>query len=183
MLLGQQPFADVKHERKPALCWSVADETDPLRHIRKPTRGAELYGDVGFYYLPHVRTIWNELPDVRFVCLKRDKAETVASFMRYLPRDMSVLQDGRGQPSSWDVSFPSYPDEWTKEQAFGAYWEAYYALADELAADNPDRFRVFPTEALNTKAGVMDILRFVGVRDPRPTVGLKMCVTQRRTAA
>ena len=168
-LLNLQPGSDVYHEAKPPLLWR--NEPNPTRHLR---RQAKLVGDVGFYYLPHVGQVWDALPEARFVCLIRPRAETVASFVRYMPRERNWLQS-YGDRSGWDASFPTYDSSLTFEQAAGAYWDEYYDRATDLECD---RFRVFPMENLNTQAGVEQILRFVCVDEPRVIVGIKREATR-----
>ena len=178
-LLGTQDRADVAHERAPALRW--AHEDFPQRHFRRVKAGLQLYGDVGFYYLPHVKDLVGLLPGVRFVCLKRDRQEVIDSFCRYLPDDLNHWQthvDDTYRRSNWDLSYPKYDASLSREEAIGAYWDDYYAEAQRLEASMPECFRIFPVDALNTLHGVLAILGFVGVQDPKPVYGLHLHRTQ-----
>ena len=156
-LLGLQPGVYATHEAAPVLRWY--DEIDPGRHIRVSHSDAEIIADVGFYYLPHVERIRQEFSGVRFICLQRDRDETVDSFCRQLPRSKDWFHDA-GSP--WSVSFPTIRVNSFRDQA-AAYWDGYYALADQLEQSGDD-FRIFPTEALTNDPE--SILEFCGFDSP-----------------
>jgi hypothetical protein len=148
------------------------DEADPCRHIVVNKPSINLWADVGFYYLPHVERIWETLPDVRFVCLKRDREETIQSFESYLRDDQCHWRKRRApqwQPSVWDACFPNI-DAGSRPEAIGIYWDEYYAAAESLERD--DRFQIFPTQCLNTREGVKSILEFIGVQEPVVRLGI-----------
>jgi hypothetical protein len=175
-LLSRQQGVSIAHERTPALSWD--NDADPLRHLKRPKPGTVVCGDVGFYYLPYVETIWKAYPECRFICLKRDRQETVDSFIRYLPSTFDHWNK-TGKKSGWDRSFPTIHAE-TREEAIGLYWDAYYARAEILAIDS--RFRIIPMDALNTQEGVMDILSFAQVPLPVPRIGMHLNASRKRKA-
>lgn len=164
-LLASQRSADAVHERFPHLRWS--DEPDVFRHF--PTKvTCDLWADVGFYYLPHVRAIWEKYPSTCFVCLKRDKEQTVASWLRYFRSSHDPWRTGNhvgAQWTEWDASYPSYPGLASREEAARVYWDDYYEEANRLSVD--PRFRIFNMDDLNTEQGVVSILRFAGIKTPR----------------
>ena len=45
-------------------------------------RPAGITGDIGFYWLPYTEWILARYPDSRFICLQRNRADTVASYLR-----------------------------------------------------------------------------------------------------
>ena len=162
-LLRRNGF-DAVHERKPALAWE--DEPNPFRHFRK--RNSAWFADVGFYYLPHVRRLMEYFGEMRFVCLKRDRRETIESFVRRRPEETHWFADD-GQPDGWDRSFPTYNCEFAA--AVGRYWDDYYREAESLQCH---RFRVYQMENLNCPRCVEDLLRFVGVDDPNVVTGIRL---------
>jgi hypothetical protein len=170
-LLSLQPGANVLHERKPPLWWE--GDRDPLRHLRPPPHrhspwgDFKLWGDVGFYYLSYVEMIWQEIPETRFICLKRDREETVISFERYLATTM--LHWSKQGTSCWNRCYPTI-DGPTRPDRIRKYWDLYYTEAERLSAD--PRFRIWPTQALNKPGGVIEMLDFVGVQKPEVEVGI-----------
>jgi len=74
---------------------------------------------------------------------------------------------------------PNY-DVGTLEEGAGRYYDEYYEIASSYERALPDRFRIFPTEGLNTEGGVRDILDWCRV--PREaqvrTVGIRENVGQ-----
>ncbi len=209
-LLGRQPGAFVTHEKNPHdMAWSGAEEAvlanlreferalamneprfritleEPNRDVLDRMRAGgpvRLAGDVAFYYLPYVRTILDANPDVRFVCLRRDREATIRSYLdktykrrpfgflervglrRVKDRNHWVEHDGTrwDKDPVWDRCYPKFGAA-DKREALGMYWDEYYGAADRLAAELPDRFRVDPIEALNDREGQDEILEFVGV--------------------
>ena len=114
--------------------------------------------------LPYVEQILARYPDVKFVCLKRDRASTVASYMKKTEgRNHWIQHDGsRWYRDRWDHSYPKYPCA-DKEKAIGRYWDDYYRESERLQALYPEAFCVFPTEALNSKPRQSEILSFLGI--------------------
>lgn len=160
-LLRRNGF-DAVHERKPALSWGG---DNPARHFRK---ASEMFADVGFYYLPYVRWLMERYPEMRFVCLKRDREGTIDSFCRMRPPETNWFSV-EGEPDGWDRSFPNYNCEFG--EAVGRFWDDYYREAESLQGE---RFRVCTTESLNCPRGVADILRFVGVEQPTIVTGIRL---------
>jgi hypothetical protein len=175
VLLWMQPGTYVTHERHPPLLWY--DEPDPCRYLRDETH--PVIGDVALYYLPHVERILAEFPATKFLCLKRDQEETVASFLRYLPAPLLHLAHATpaGHPRAyWDWSFPKI-DRPTREERFREYWRLYYAEAGRLAGLYPDSFRVFHVSILNDALAQDDMLRFAGYSAPQTCIGIRICAT------
>lgn len=147
-----------------------------------------MIGDIAFYYLSYVESILERHPAVRFICLKRDKAETVDSWMRktQVPRWRSkkiadrigawimrepfrternpwMQHDGTkwAVDPVWDKCYPKFAGP-TREAAVGQYWDYYYETAEPLVDKYPDNFRVVRTETLNEPEVQESLLDFVG---------------------
>lgn len=152
-LLSMQQDVTAIHERNPHLAWE--NEPDPGRHLRYGKGfGSYVFADIGFYYLPHVGQLRDEFPGVRFVCLQRDRDETIASFMNQRIRGNGWFCPG---VSGWARSFPVLDGDF--EDQVAAYWDLYYERAEQLAGDD---FIIFQTEALSDYRAY-DILDFCGV--------------------
>jgi hypothetical protein len=150
-----------------------------------------ILGDIAYYYLKYVEDILAVNTRVRFVCIKRDKAQTVGSWMKksrverwrslwladrlkaiitrmpfHESRNFWQSHDGSVyQPDPvWDKTFPKF-EAASKKEAIEKYWDYYYAEAERLAAKHPDYFRIFPVERMSNREGQVEILRFIGVPD------------------
>jgi len=148
-----------------------------------------LIGDIAYYYLNYVDDILRAEPGCKFVCTRRDRAQTVASWLKksainrwpslwVADRIKSLLtrtpfyteynywQEHDGscyKPDPvWDSCFPKLEAE-TKEEAIGLYWDYYYLEAGRLQRRHPGCFQIFDVEELNEPAGQAKILDFIGI--------------------
>jgi hypothetical protein len=130
--------------------------------LQKPTT---VKGDIGFYWLPYAEWILAQFPDSRFICLKRNKADTVASYLRRTAGRNHWLQHNGTRwelDEIWDMAFPKFNIE-DKLEAVSQYWEDYYAAAERLQEEYAHNFRIFSIDALNSREGQVAILSFVGI--------------------
>jgi hypothetical protein len=152
-------------------------------------RRVRLIGDIAFYYLTYVEQIIERNPNVRFICLKRDRTETVESWLNksLIPRWRSkriadrvaalitrqpyyeshnhwMEHDGTvwQHDPIWDKCFPKFPGP-TKRQAIEQYWDYYYEQAEKLAARHPRAIRIVRTETLNDPDVQRELLAYCGV--------------------
>lgn len=150
----------------------------------------DLIGDIAYYYLRYVDDILAINRDVRFVCIKRDKTQTVDSWMsksaihrwrslRWADRLKSIItrtpyhasknfwqmHDGSTyQPDPvWDKTFPKF-DAPSKREAIEQYWDLYYVEAAALEKKHPEHFRIFDIAKLSNPEGQREILTFVGLK-------------------
>jgi len=148
-----------------------------------------LLGDIAFYHLNYVPAMLDAEPSCRFVCIRRDRQETVASWLNksaisrwrslWLADRIKALltrtpfhteynywqqHDGsRYRPDPvWDSCFPKF-EAADKREAIGLYWDYYYLEADRLEKLYPENFRVFDIADLGTPDGQRSILRFIGL--------------------
>lgn len=126
-------------------------------------------GDVGMYFLPYCEFLIELHPGIRFVCMERDRAEVVESFVRHT-RDRHPWMHHHGRDwridPVWDAAYPKF-DEPDKCMAAGLYWDLYHAEVGRLVERHPDKVGRFPTDSLNSREGRNAILDFVGYRGPR----------------
>jgi hypothetical protein len=150
-----------------------------------------IIGDIAYYYLKYVDDILAINKNVRFVCIKRDKAKTVDSWMKksaverwpslwladrlksimtrmpfHESRNFWQEHDGSVYQLDpvWDKTFPKFqaPD---KKAAIEMYWDYYYEEAEKLAERFPEYFRIFSIEMMSNRDGQREILRFIGLRE------------------
>jgi hypothetical protein len=154
----------------------------------KPIR---LIGDIAYYYLNYVEDILGAVPECRFVCIKRDRDQTVASWIRkssirrwrslwladrlksWITRspfytEYNYWQEHDGshwkKDPVWDSCFPKF-EAASKVEAIGLYWDYYYLEADRLQREHPDSFRIFDIGEFDSPEGQRRILSFIGLSE------------------
>lgn len=151
ILLNGCKNAFVTHEKKPMLPWGTNSYFE--RRLRKMQNSDfSIVGDVASTYLPYME----KYDGFKKIVLKRDKQETVDSFMRHSGPRNNWQKRGLSHPQ-WFKIFPVYSDELSKEEAIAKYWEEYYERAEEVA-------EVFPLEALNSEEGQDKIFDYLEIQ-------------------
>lgn len=171
-VLCNQPGTAVLHEGKPRLPWEPGDE-DLVRRFERIGNywpGVRRFGDVGPYYLTRVPELVRLFPNIRIVCMRRERAATVTSYMRWLEktRPGQLLDHWRAERTgldedSWDICYPKYEVD-TLEEGLGRFWDDYYATAEAYAEQFPGNVRIFDMEpTLNDEQAISALLTWVGV--------------------
>ena len=146
----------------------------------------DMLGDIAHYYLNYVDDIVATGLDVRFICLKRDRQQTIDSWQKKVDPDLwlskrvslmlsSVIErenmfkkrnpwmdhDGNEWDVDlvWDKCFPKFPGP-TRAEAIAQYWDYYYEQADKLEAKYGDKFMVIHTPEMSAAEGQRKILDF-----------------------
>ena len=172
-LLNAQPDAAVTHETSPALPWEPRAEHLASIRARVETllaRPARFVGDVALYYLSYIPAILGAFPAARVLVLQRDRAETVASYLRWMDGKYGPGADhwraDRPGPDKFgfDGCYPVFPPEaGDRAERIGLFWDLYYARARELSERSPENVRIFPTDALNHPESVAALLDWARV--------------------
>lgn len=156
-----------------------------------------LIGDIAYYYLNYVKELLEAVPECRFVCIKRDREATVASWLKkssirrwpslwladrlrsaitrtpfYTEYNYWQEHDGSTWKKDpvWDRSFPKFQAA-TKTEAIRLYWDFYYLEADRLQCEYPRNFQVFDITELSNAEGQRRILSFIGIEPQRMVYG------------
>ncbi|MEL6722438.1 MAG: hypothetical protein AAFP10_04335 [Pseudomonadota bacterium] len=162
-LLNSQHNAAVSHELlEHRIPWSGGKhQVDKVLTSCRATN-ASLTGDVGFYYLPYVEYILTQEPSCRFICLKRDRAATIQSYLRKTDgKNHWKIHDGTSfRYCEWDACYPKYTIA-DKSKAIGLYWDEYYRRVKQLSDKYPHAILITSTASLNT--GVDHILDYAYV--------------------
>lgn len=173
-LLAAQPGGYFSHEHAPRLSWDTPDPRFDfhLRRFQALQRGYQSFGDVSHWWLPRFEALLEAFPDLRMIVLKRDRLETIASFLKVKGGEGQgginhwIDHDGRfWRRNIWDECYPKYEARGSRE-AIGAYWDDYYRQAEALQRRFPASLRVFPTTQLSSTEGQRHILSFAGFSEP-----------------
>ncbi len=163
-----------------------------------------LIGDIAFYYLNYVGDILEAVPDCLFVCLRRDRAQTVQSWLKKssisrwpsllwgdrirswltrmpLYKEYNFWQEHDGtvwkKDPVWDSCFPKFEAP-SKQAAIEMYWDYYYLEAERLQNLYPDSFRIFDTNEMSTTEGQRAILAFLGIPEAEMVLSGKVHLHQ-----
>ena len=155
------------------------------------SQNINIIGDIAYYYLTYVEDILSITKNIRFVCIKRDRAETVASWLEksaikrwpslwvgerfkslitrtpfYTSKNFWQVHNGSlwQLDPIWDKTFPKFDAE-SKDKAIGKYWDYYYEEAGRLEGKHPLYFRIFPIQQLSCQEGQREILHFIGLSE------------------
>lgn len=126
--------------------------------------------DVAFYYLPYVEYIARTRPDATFICLRRERKETVESYM-LKTEGRDHWRVGGGRPDPWDRLYPKF-DAPNKREAIGEYWNMYYEETERLEKAGV-RIRTFEMSELNSDEGAKSILKFAGLDCSQARSGIR----------
>lgn len=119
-------------------------------------------GDVSFYLVNHITELVKIFPECKIIVLKRDKEQTVESFMK----KTRGLQHWILNPkihSPFDFCFPKFPNVEKKEDRIRFYYDLYYSIIDDIPYSNKIYLK---TEHLNNEKRVIEVLKFCNFKNP-----------------
>lgn len=182
-LLNSQPNSYVTHER---FRWRVPWEKQKgIRLANLVIEGCRqkdsyfLTGEVGFYWYSYVGYFMQELDNLRFVVMRREREKVVDSYMRISPERNHWQEFDEPHPQwhhdKFDHCYPTIVAE-SKREALERYYYGYYSTMEEYQKIFPSRLRIFHTDTLNSREGQDRILAFVGVPEDRRTyeIGIRL---------
>jgi hypothetical protein len=172
IILAAQKDVMAHHESEPGLDWDSSiyefiGKWASLFYFVAPI--LPFVADIANWYLPFVPYILEVNPKAKFVCIRRDIEEVVASFMLKVSTTSHWTDIGSEHwHASWERGhhyrkrFPKY--DLPKEEGCRRYVTEYYKQCEEYAKDLPDNFRIFDIEVLNSEDGIKSILEFCGIK-------------------
>lgn len=165
-LLTSQDNSYFSHEWDEVHMWNSSfnkfiSYIDTIKH--------DFFGDVSFYNLPYVNSILEIYPNAKFIILKRDKNETIKSYMdKTKGRNHWQSHDGKKfKYCDWDHCYPKFEAQ-SKSEAIGMYWEYYYEECSKISTKQS--FHI-STNELNDEKKCLELLNWCGF--PRPIYELK----------
>jgi len=182
-LIDSQDDWDCTHEKLPRLPWKIDRilARDRVRYFNNH----EKFGDVAFYYLPYIEMMFEEIDDLKVICLERDEDEVVNSYIAKMsntdpPRNHWTDHDGEvwTKDPIWDRAYPNYEIDLDtgvaeiKEELIRRYWNEYHETAEWLSKHYID-FEVFDVKFLNSKQGQENIFEFLEIDNASLQVGIK----------
>jgi len=103
-------------------------------------------GNSALHYLHYLERFIKDIGWVKIVVLKRDKQETINSFIKKTDHGNRYYErvEEFGQ-------FVSVNNKMDKKKMFGIYYDAYYREVNRLLKKYPKHIKLFPMDALNNK--------------------------------
>ncbi len=133
-------------------------------------RDNDIISDVAFYYLPYVPYIIEKYPDTKFVCFKRNKQQTINSYIlkfndrNHLSHNFNNIYR---EDKIWDHAFPKY-DQQDKKKDLTLYWDNYYKTAESYQLKYENNFKIFNMiDVLNDKKHQKQMFNFIGIKNPK----------------
>ena len=180
-LLSMQKDTFSFHEHPPIISWSNDTHIVDF-HIKRFNILLNYFDyviDIAHWWLPYVEKIININPESIFVCLKRDKMQTVSSFLKIKGNGQKgtinhwINHDNKfWRYNVWDKTYPKFVAN-NIDDAISQYWENYYLISSEIEKKYPKNFKIFYTKDLSTKEGQLNILNFCGYNEPLTNLNIK----------
>ena len=162
------------HEHPPLVSWKSGFDNVKF-HIERSKILQKSFAnvvDVSHWWLPYVEDILNVYPNAKFVCMKREKNDTVNSFLNVKKCNEKngvnhwMEHDGKfWHPTPWDMTYPTYNVK-TVSEAIENYWDDYYQTCESFKEKFPNQFRIFEISNLSTIEGQLEILNFCDFSEP-----------------
>lgn len=187
-LLDMQQFLTVTHETHIRLPWIKCPSYMEYNITRVLEYPSAFVGDVAFYYLNYVKDILKYYPYTKFVCMKRDKEDTINSLQKFHDIFKTNHLVDRTSPH-WDPDwiinseesamyrpcFPKY--NLAPEDALSKFYDEYYERVAELQRTiQPGQFQVFDmNKTMNTEDGQGELLEgYLRLLHPIYSVGIRV---------
>ena len=126
-------------------------------------RKGEFIGDVSFYLINYVPQIIKDFPESKILVLKRNKQETINSFIKKI----GPLEHWVSNPrmfSAYDKCFPKFDFESQKIKRISLYYDLYYSLLEQIDCD---QIMLLNTNELNDEKKIKKVLKFCGFEEPK----------------
>jgi hypothetical protein len=131
------------------------DELCSMKQVR-------LIGDIAFYYLNYVELLAKHNRNVRFICLRRDRQQTIRSWLAKSTIQRWPSKRVADRLSAILMRAP-YAEAASKAEAIGKYWDYYYEEAEALGRKLGDTFWIVDTGLLDERSFQCTLLEFCGI--------------------
>jgi len=178
VLLDLQKDSKFTHERPPLMPFEPCTHAYDAKKKQILELEDTYVGDVASSLIGYTEWFIEDYPNIKIVCLKRNKKECIESFLRKT-KGRNNFQYGKEERTIFCITSPDYSADITKREAVDEYYNDYYRIAEFLEKDFPNNFKIFNTEDLNTHKGVSDILEFCEFKDKTISIGLQFNETKK----
>ena len=153
------------HEFSPTLPWIFNNDKfqERLKHFKEIK--TKYYSDTGAWYLNYLESFIQEIPDIKIICLIRDKTKTIVSYKaKYGHHNFwnHKHTDGSLAHLDYDNSFPNYGDV-NIEKGLNLFWDDYYSKVQELKEKYPKNIVIVDVVMLNSLMGQIQLYEFIEI--------------------
>ena len=141
-----------------------------LRRTALLSKAFEYLVDVSHWWLPHVETIMKHHPNSIFICLRRNKKDTINSFLKIKGYGKAgainhwMRHDGKKwQFNFWDCAYPKYNVQ-SMPEALEQYWNHYYQTCEQLEKKYPSKLNYLRPKAYQKKSNKLEFWSFVIIK-------------------
>lgn len=190
-VLNEQDKVWMAHEYKPILPFDKDEEMldKKLSTLRRKGRNSRsnIYGDIGHYYLWYIDQLIDRLPNIKIICLYRERSEVVQSYWIKVHKRSSNQEplygkmyknfwqdDPNRYTSDWDKAFPKFGLPYDIKEVVGQYHDFYYGMVHQYIDKYPDHIRIFDIDCLNSVNGLEKIFNFCGIMERTYLSGIKI---------
>ena len=173
-LFSRQLNTFSSHEHPPLVKWQN-DNKSVHFHLNRSLilfNSFNFIADVSHWWLSYVEIIIKRFPNSKFVCIQRDKKETINSFLKIKGNEKRgslnhwMIHDGNyWRLNRWDETYPKFKTTSLKD-ALAKYWEYYYSESLKFQKKFSNNFRIFNIKMLSNKEGQLEILNFCDFQNP-----------------
>jgi len=170
-ILGNCYNTEITHEKWRGVKWNDINppELDEMiSHFNQKANEGVLIGDVQQTLFPHIRYLRSKIPDLKIICLHRDKESTVSSFMGFQPislfhhKEKEILRH-HGYPVmkkavDW---FPTFYEAQDREDSFKLWWE----LCNTMMSTIEEPVYHFDISYLNQDEKLQELMNWLDIPD------------------
>ena len=122
-------------------------------------------GDSDLVYFRYLELFIEKYPDIKIVCLKRNKEDTIKSFVKKCGGKNWWSKHGYKKWINDVINFIRFPKYETEnlEEAIGLYWEYYYQEINRIRKKHPKNILMIETEKLSYREKQIEIYDFCGI--------------------
>ena len=178
-LLDKQAGVIAEHETV-MLQWEVKPYLFKKAWEKITEPSSAYVANISFAWLPYIPLAVEKDPEVKCICIKRDRQQTIESFSQhfhrfnvwthYASRHFDMVQHSNSMARC--AGFPKF--DAPRLEAIGLYWDLYYQMSKGFQKKFPDNFHVWPIDAFNSEVGVSEMLTFAGLTETNVISGIKI---------
>ena len=153
------------HEKHNHLPWKYDDNFFMEKYLYFLNHPQSV-GDTALYYLPYLTKFIKKIPNIKIVCLKRNKKDTIKSMEKHIGNQKNHWLEHNNinwnKDIFWDQCFPKYEIQ-NRKKAISLYWDEYYFTINKLKNKFPKNIILISINYLNNKKGQEKIFNFLKI--------------------
>lgn len=162
-----------RHERnfKKPLLWAYTKK-EAIKRINRFKKEGD-YCEVAIAHLQYLPAFLAEIPNIKILCLKRDREKTVNTIVKESiysnPFSLNINHLFEIAPNEWGLGYPKFTreDEKSIKECAEIFYDSYYHRVEEIEKIAGGRVKTFLTEDINSIDGQNKIFDFLEIPKER----------------